>query len=200
MLRLSISQILARRRRIGDVVVAAVCQRHIASTQFVIGGEQREVFPDDISVLDPDGGDALAALVDPDDVSSRVCEFDPVGVHLVGHAMDGVEFRHRIFFGLPVVRRRPLRLAHVHDEEADIELAFLHFRDVDLSVSAHTRIDFVGGKVEGNVVVRIDGQNTGVNLRRQRADFLVRHLSRTGKQQRERHERSGRLRKETRHW
>ena len=78
--------------------------------------------------------------------------------------MDCVEFRHGLFLGERVSCRVPLTLANENDEKSDIETAFDHLGNVNLPVAPNTGIDFFSGKVERDVVVRVDRKSRIVDF------------------------------------
>ena len=136
--------------------------RYCARAPLVVLGQQREIASDDIAVLDADRRDQLTRTVDALDVVRRVRDLDEIRVHPLGHAVDGVELGDRPFAGLLVPFGCSARLAHVDDEEADVQSARAHLLQVHLAVGVE-RVDGIGGEVEGNVVVRVDRQHVVVD-------------------------------------
>ncbi len=194
-LGLGVAEVLARRRRVGDVVVPAVRERDVARAELVVGLEQREVAADDVAVLDADRGDELAARVDALDVVRGVGQLDLLRAELLRQPVDRLELRHRVGLRLLVVLRRPLRLADVDDEEGGVEPALAHLGDVDLPLEPLAGIDLLGGEVERDVVVRVDGEHALVDLARllDERDFVVAGGARERRERERQREGSGRL-------
>src|SRR5690606_13112393 len=129
---------------------------------------------DHVAVLDPDRGDELPAPVDPLDVRGAVCQLDLVRIQLVRHPADRVELRHRLLFRTLVVLGRAFRLADVDDEERRVQPALAHLRQVDLEVPPDAGVHLLGRVVEGDVDVRVEGEDAVVDLARPGDDLVLR--------------------------
>jgi hypothetical protein len=80
------------------------------------------------------------------------------------------------FAGVPLGGALPL--PHVDNEEGGIEAAFAHLRKVVLEAAADPRVHRIGlpRRCCGNVDVRVDGDDAGVDLPGLGQDFLVGHF------------------------
>ena len=152
-----------RRGGVGNVVVFAVRERHIAGAQIEIGLEQRQIATDHKAVLYPDRHHELATGNDALHVVCGVGDLDLVRIHLLRHPMDGVEFGHRTGLGLRLILRSPFGLADVDDEKPGVESAGSHLGQIHLEVVRHARVDFPGRIVERDVDVSVERQHPFVN-------------------------------------
>ncbi len=84
-----------------------------------------------------------------------------VRIHL-RHAVNGVELRHRIRFGLLVVLRCALRLADVNDKESDIESTGAHVLQIHLPGCVQ-RVHGRCREIERNVVMAVDCDDSVVD-------------------------------------
>ena len=103
-----------------------------------------------------------AGSVDALDIVGRVRDLDLVGIHRLGHPVDGVELGEGALASFAVTLRRAARLGDVHDEEAHVEPAGAHLLEAHLAVGVQ-RIDCGGREIEFDVVVRVDRQDALVD-------------------------------------
>ena len=157
-----VTQVHAGLGGVGDVVVAIVRQRHVAGAEFVVALQRGDVAADHVTVLDADRRDQFAFGVDALDIVGRVGQFDQVGVHLLGHAVNGVELGHGVGPGLRVVLRRSLGLADVDDEETGIQAAGAHLLQIHLPRGVK-RVNGFGCEVGRDVIVTVYGQHRFVD-------------------------------------
>ena len=174
-----IAERCVRPRRAREVVVAVVDEPDVAGAKLVVAVEHLEVAAERVAVLDADRRDELARGSDARNVGRRIGELDAVRVELLGHAVDGGELGQRVGLRASVAFVRASRLADEHDEEAGVETAGRHLRQIDLQVGRQ-RIGRGRREVERYVDVRIESQRTlfGRRGRRGRRWRLVRAAAR----------------------
>ncbi len=93
-----------------------------------------------------------------------------------------------IGFCFLIVLARSLGLTDIDDEEPCVQSPLRHLRDVDLPITPDTGIDFLGGEVEGDVIMCIDGNDTLVNLSGRGQNLFFTHLRCTSCKEEERGE------------
>jgi hypothetical protein len=109
-----------------------VHETHVPRAELKIAVEHLEVRPQRVSVLYADRGDQLPARCDACNVACGICDLDALRIELLGHAVNRGEFRLGIGLRARVTFGRAGRLADEHDEEAGVEAAGCHLRQVDL--------------------------------------------------------------------
>ena len=134
-------------------------ERDIARTEFKVALQKRRVGADHISIFNTDQRSDLSALVDALHVIRGFGQFNAVRIHLGSHPADGVEFDQRETFRLGVVLGRALGLPYVDNPKPCIQAAFLHLRQIDLEVAAHSGIHRGSGKIKRNVDMRVESQH-----------------------------------------
>ena len=135
----------------GDVPRAALGPHGDRFGHLLGGGAQR------IAVLDPDQGDQLALRIQRLDLVGGGGQSDRIRVG-AQHPKDAAILLLGGLDSLGVAFLSQLALRRVNNEEAGIEAAYAHRRQIDLRPVDHARIEQGGAVARADVDVAVDGQ------------------------------------------